>query len=251
MSRVRIEVPMNEEYRVTKDENNETKVTKANKEETTLIDHFSNTFPRSIQTLIGKISCVENGLLYLFSDNMKISDVRKPYREIKKSMNKIMKRTHHVEHFNILELLITADSILSSKNLVANILSYEDFKDFENVDLLSVRRVKSGIVDAIEPFHNRKSYTKSLKKVIWEIKNAFSDLEEAAIESGAMEEGDHISPDSIRDFSKDDYKIFKNSVKEVLVEIIIERIGEDTNIMSGVTGAAELKAKDLATVWLR
>ena len=250
MRRNRIMIPMNEIYK--KDKNEEgTKVIKEDGGEVTLLDKLSNTYPRPILTIIGRINCVENGLLYLTSSNMRISDMKNPYEVIKKHLKTYMRRTHNVEHYGILELIITADSLLSDRELVKEILEYEDFKDFENVDLLSTVKVKAGFVKDVEPYYKRKSYTKALKKVIWEIKNSFHSLEEAFKEKELINEDDELAPKTILNLDKEQYKAFKNVTKAVLCDIIVDRIGKDANIMEGVRGAEILLAKDLEEAWIK
>jgi len=249
-NRTRIEIRMNENYRIVKDEEGKRTID-AEGNEATLLDKLSNTYPRPIKTIIGKVNNVENGLIYLTSNIMKLSDVKRPYPEIKKNVKSYMRKTHNVPYYSVIELILIADSILSDKNLVADILEYEDFKDFENVDLVPVVLVKAGYVKDKEILTKRISYTKGLKKVIWEIKNSFSRLEDAARTSGLISENEAISPETFRSYNNDDYKVFKNDVKETIADIIIDRVGEDANILENVRGAEELKAKDLKELWLK
>jgi len=251
MERIKVEVIMNEEFRIVSDEKGNKKVVDGEGKDATFIDAFSNTYPRPIKTIIGKINNIENALIYIISDNMPLMDMKKPYPYLVKDIKKYLRRTHHVSHFNIIELIITTDSILSDKNLVADILEYEDFKDLNKVDLLSVIKVKSGFISTLEPYHKRKNYAKTVKKVLWEIKNAFDDLNEISRENGLIKEDEELSPEVIRNYNNEDYKIFKNAVKEIIADIIVERIGEEANILEGVRGAKELLAKDLKDVWLK
>jgi len=252
--RIRIEVPMNEIYKIVK-ENGKRKVVNNEGKEVDLIDKLSNTYPRPIKTIVGKINCVENSLIYMVSDTMDVLSMRKPYSEVRKHLKTYMKRTHHVPFYNILELIIVTDSVLSDKNLVTDILAYEDFKDFERVDLVPVIKIKSGMIKISEPYHKRISLTRATKKVIWEIKNTFEDLEKAYKNDGKLKDGESLSPETIRQFDTETYKAFKNAVKEVIIDVIQERIKEktdkDVNILEGVRGAEELKVSQLKDIWLR
>jgi len=253
--RIKIEVPMNEVYKIVKEEDGGRKVVNGEGNDVNLIDKLSNTYPRPIKTIIGKINCVENGLIYMISNTMKLSDVRKPYPEIRRYMKNYIRRSHHVPYYNILELILVADSILSDKDLVVDILEYKDFEDFKMVDLIPVIKIKSGMVKTVEHYHTRKSLTRAIKKVIWEIKNAFTELENAYRDNGELKENEKLSPETIRKFDNKAYKTFKNAVKETLADIITERIkektDEDVNILESVRGAEELKLSQLKDIWLR
>jgi len=253
--RIKIEVPMNEIYKIVKSDEGNKKVINSEGNDVNLVDKLSNTYPRPIKTIIGKINCVENGLIYMISNTMRLTDVRKPYPEIRRYMKNYIRRSHHVPYYNMLELILVADSVLSDKNLVVDILSYEDFEDFKTVDLIPVIRIKSGMVKTTEHYHTRKSLTRAIKKVIWEIKNAFADLEDAYRNNEELAENEKLSPETIRQFDNEAYKTFKNAVKETLADIIAERIkektDEDVNILEGIRGAEELKLSQLKDIWLR
>lgn len=249
-NRNRVGIPMNEVYKVIKD-GNDVVIKKENGEDVTLVDKLSNTYPRSFKSLLGKVGSVENALIYLISDNMHLTEAKKPFNEIKPDLNKYLRRTHNVPYYNTLEHLFIADSILSSKALVYEILSYEDFADFENVDLLSVIRINSGVINTVEPYYKRKSYVKNLKKVIWEIKNAFSNLKETVKQESDSENTEELSPIIIKFLSTEQYKEFKNKIKEEIINKIIERYGEDTEILEGVRGTMQMSLKHLKDLWLK
>ena len=246
----RINIVMNEVYNVVKVEDN-VEITKVDKSEITLEDKLSNTYPRQFKTLLGKVSCVENAITYIISNTMTLGDMRRGCGETKADMNKYLRKSHNVPYYNILEQMFIADSVLSSKVLVAEILDHEAFKDFENVDLVSVINIKSGIINTTEQYYKRKSYVRTLKKVIWEIKNTFAEYEKWARVGGYLEEDEDLSATAIADLNNEDYKKFKNSVKEKLVKALSDRLDENTNILEGVRGTTETPLEEVFNLWMK
>ena len=246
----RINIVMNEVFKVIKEDNG-VKVLRSDDSEVTLEDKLSNTYPRQFKTLLGKVGCVENAITYVISDTMSLADMKKGFNEIKPDMNKYLRKSHNVPYYNILEQMFIADSVLSSKTLVAEILAYEPFKDFGNVDLVSVINIKSGVINTTEQYYKRKSYVRNLKKVIWEIKNTFAEYEKWARVGGHIADDEDLDPATISGLENEDYKKFKNSVKEKLADVIKDRIAGDTNILKGVRGTAEMHLNDVLDLWMK
>ena len=248
--RNRINIIMNEVYKVIKLEDG-VKITKNDDSDVTLEDKLSNTYPRQFKTLLGKVGCVENAITYIISNTMSLSDMKKGYNETRADMNKYLRKSHNVPYYTVLEQMFIGDSILSSKTLVSEILAHEAFKDFENVDLVSVINIQSGIINTTEQYYKRKSYVRNLKKVIWEIKNTFNEYEKWARVGGHITEDEDLNPITIANLNNEDYKKFKNSVKEKLANAVIDRLGEDAKILEGVRGTMQMPLKHLVDLWMK
>jgi hypothetical protein len=250
MRKNKVEIVMDQLFQEVK-ENNKVKVVKEDGSEPTLLDKLSNTYPRPTTTLIGKINCVENGLIYITSNTMKVLDMTKSYEYIIKNIKYVLRHTHHVKHYGMLELMLITDSILRSKNLVYEILKSEIFENIKNIELAPMVAIKSGIIKSIEPYKRRKSYAIGVKRVIWEIREVFEELEKALKEDGNIGDDEKLDPATIKNYNSEDYKVFKNEIKSRIADFIVNKTGEDANLMEGVRGAQPLLAKDLKDVWLR
>jgi hypothetical protein len=250
MMKNRVEIVMDQLFKEVK-ENEKIKVVKEDGSEVTLLDKLSNTYPRPTTTLIGKINCVENGLIYITSNTMKVLDMTKSYEYIIKNIKNVLRYTHHVPHYGMLELILTTDSILRSKNLVYEILDSEIFEDIKNVELVPMVAVKSGIIKSVEPYKRRKSYAIGIKRVIWEIKEEFDELERILREEGELTDDEELDPVTMKNHDSENYKIFKNKIKSKIVDFIVGKVGEEANLMEGVRGAEPLLVKNLKDIWLR
>jgi len=249
MKRKGLNIVMNQVFEPVKEENR-IYYKNYNDEEATTLDKLSNTYPRTFSTIIGKTACVENALTYLISNNMPLKDMKIPYRKNKSNYSRYLRNTRHIPHYHALELIIITDSILSDKHLVAELLKDEELQDLENINFIPKAFVKSGLIKTLEYYPKRKSYVKSVKKVLWEIRNAFEELEKAYREKEILKEDQGLDPITITNLNTSEYKTFKNYVKEKIAASVEDKKDAEENLLENVRGAEELKVKNLKDLWL-
>jgi len=235
-----MELPFNVLY--VRNENGE--IVRDDDKEVTIMDRFANSYPYSFMTFLGKVGCPESALLYIKSKTMPASHLKDTYDKLIKNPGfKSWIRGKQTPKYNIsLTTFIAADRILADKDLVREILTNEEFKDLDKVLFKPVIEVRSGVLKTTAHYDKGLTYARAVKKIVRVIQTVWDKFQE---------EHEGLQPEHITQLTTEDYKKFKNSVKEYLTDELFSKIPEDANILEGVRGAKALTPAEFKEIWLK
>jgi len=179
-------------------------------------------YEKSFTTFFGRVKSIRHLMLFLNRETFPASKLNKTLNP-KELRTYLRDKIRHVPNYWYILELAAVDKVMFERDVVKEVLKMEDLKDKPVViyDL-----VKKGILTTYERNTKYNRYGKVLKVIFLNIKD------------GADKLG--IKEDVINDnISAADYKKFKNTVKETLLQDILGRIKEP--LLTGVMDNTDIE----------